>query len=166
MFRLPNAEAHFFDTDSLGTLLDQFLLYREPGFVDVLRVTICEKKDVGDAGKQHTRCLTASGYVRIHGPLQKRGTSGVHKWQQRYFALQDNTLFNFGLQEPSINSTVFRSQEEFDKRFPASEVVPMGSCLVTAGKKMVESFHSSCRRSTKEGRTGFRAEKGVRRFRV
>lgn len=121
VFRLSNAEAFFQDEDLFSAMLECFVLYREEGYCDTLEVTVIDKKDIGDHLKRHMHTLSSNGLVRLHGPLKKRSSAGVHKWQQRYFALQDNTLFYFG------------SQEDYEKKGAASEVIPMGSCGVEKG---------------------------------
>jgi len=108
VLRLSNAEAFFQDEDTFSVLLESFVLYREERFCDTLevissnrppncfQVTVIDKKDIGDHLKRHMHTPSSNGLMRLHGSLKKRSSTGVHKWQQRYFALQDNTLFYFG----------------------------------------------------------------------
>lgn len=125
ILRLRNAETYYQDKQVFRDLLGHFLLFREESFHDTLEAVLMDKRDIGDSDKRKTKIPTTNGLNRAQGFLKKKGSGATHKWQERYFVLQDNTLFYFG------------SYEDYDRRLPASEAIPMGSCIaevVTQGR--------------------------------
>lgn len=117
-FRLKNAEVVFSDQATGRDLWQNWLLYREIGFSETLEVGLLDKRDIGDALKKQSKMVTPNGLVRAMGYLKKRSSAGVQKWHNRFFVLQDYSLFYFS------------TQEDYEKKLPASDVIPMGSCKV------------------------------------
>lgn len=143
--RLRNAEVVFSNQSTARDLWQNWLLYREPGFTDTFELTLLDKRDIGDAMKKHSKLPSTNGLIRASGYLKKRSSSGVQKWHSRFFVLQDYSLFYFS------------SQEDYEKKLPASDIIPMGSCkveIVSEENNVVIPRHPAGRKSIGAPLTG------------
>lgn len=122
VFRLRFGEIFFADADKFSSCLRAHSLF-DGVFSDekqqLIEMSLIPKADVGDDIKRKTKLLQKWGLTQAQGVLNKLGAGRGSIWNERYFVLQDATLFYFG------------TEEEFKRGVPAHECVPMGVCEVS-----------------------------------
>eukprot|EP01006_Ploeotia_vitrea_P036897 TRINITY_DN66068_c8_g1_i2.p1 TRINITY_DN66068_c8_g1~~TRINITY_DN66068_c8_g1_i2.p1 ORF type:complete len:847 (-),score=508.45 TRINITY_DN66068_c8_g1_i2:315-2855(-) len=116
VFKVRNGELFFKDSDTFGDLLRVAPIFREDDNAKILDVDLFDVADVGDKAKRANKRPVLKREFHMQGVLYKRGSKQGAKFKDRYFALQDFTLF------------YFKDEKTFRDGGAATDFIPMGSC--------------------------------------